>query len=94
MRAAEQQRVDRRTGRLREDEFARGVALAEERRERLGDRRLGGRTGQQPGLDERHERGRRVLVHLDRRVLVLDRREVGVRTDRGRRGDHADAPVP
>ena len=41
-------------------------------------------------LDERHERRRRVLVDLDRRVLVLDRLEVGVRADGRRGGDHAD----
>ena len=44
-------------------------------------------------LDERHERGRGVLVDLDRRVLVLDRGEVGVRADRRRRRDDPDAPV-
>ena len=46
------------------------------------------------GLDERDERRRRVLVDLDGRVLLLDRVEVGVRADRRRRGDHADAPGP
>jgi hypothetical protein len=35
-----------------------------------------------------------VLVHLDRRVLVLDRGEVGVGADRGRRRDDADPAVP
>ena len=49
--------------------------------------------GQLARLDERHERRRCVLVDLDGRVLVLDRREVGVRADRRRRGDHADPPV-
>ncbi len=39
--AAEKQRIDRRSGRLREDRFARGVALADERRERICDGRLG-----------------------------------------------------
>ena len=42
--AAEQQRVDRRSGRAREDRLAGRVALAEQRRERLGDRGLGGRA--------------------------------------------------
>ena len=74
-------------------ELAGGVPLAEQRRERLGDRRLGDRAGQLAGLDQRHERRRRVLVDLDRRVLVLDRAEVGVRADRGRRRDDADPPV-
>ena len=33
-----------------------------------------------------------MLVDLDRRVLVLDRLEVGVRADGGRRRDDADPP--
>ena len=91
---AQQQRVDRRAGRSREDRLAVGVALAQQRRQGGRDRRLGLRPDQDPGLHHRNERRRRVLVHLDGRVLVLDRREVGVRPDGGRRGDDADPPVP
>ena len=91
--AAQEERVDRRAGRSREDRVAGRVALAEQRRERVGDRGLGGRTAQVARLDERDERRRRVLVDLDRRVLVLDRPEVGVRADRGRRRDDADPAV-
>ena len=57
------------------------------------DDRLDLRPAQPARLDERHERRRRVLVDLDRRVLVLDRREVGVGPDRRRRRDHPDPPV-
>ena len=92
--AAQQQRVDRRAGRPREDRFAGRVALAEQRRQRRRRRRPR-RSGpvSSPGLDHRHERRRGVLVDLDRRVLVLDRLEVGVRADGRRRGDDADPPV-
>ena len=93
VRAAQQQRVDRRARRPREDRLAVRVALAEERRQRRRDRRLGLGPARMPGLDHRHERRRGVLVDLDRRVLVLDRREVGVRADRRRRGDDPDPPV-
>ena len=34
-----------------------------------------------------------MLVHFDGGVLIPDRLEVGVRADRGRCADHADAPV-
>ena len=44
-------------------------------------------------IGERHERRRGVLVDLDRRVLVLYRRKIGVRTNRCRCRDHPDPPV-
>ena len=93
VRAAEQQGVDRRAGRLGEDELAARVTLAKERRQGLGDGDLGGRSGQVAGLDQRHERRGGVLVDLDRGVLVLDGGEVRVRPDRRRRGDHADSSI-
>ena len=91
--AAEQQRVDRRAGRAREDRLAVGIALAEQGRQARRHGRLRGRPGQLARLDHRHEVGRGVLVDLDGRVLVLDRVEVGVRADRGRRRDDPDPPV-
>jgi hypothetical protein len=51
-------------------------------------------AAQHAGLHERHEGRGGVLVHLDRRVLLLDRVEVGVRADRGRRRDDTDPPRP
>ena len=94
MGAAEQERVDPGRGRQREDELAGRVALAEQRRERVAHGRLDLRTGQPAGLDHGHERRGRVLVDLDRRVLLLDRVEVGVRADGGRRGDDPDPADP
>jgi hypothetical protein len=91
--APEQQRVDRRTRRAREDRLAVGVTLAEERRQRIGDRRLGHRAAQLAGLDERDQGRRRVLVDLDRGVLILDRGEVGVRADRRGGRDDPDPSV-
>ena len=93
MGAAEEERVDRGAGRPREDRLARRVALAEQRREGVGNGRLGDRAGQLAGFDQRHQRRRRVLVDLDRRVLVLDRPEVRVRADRRRRRDDPDPAV-
>ena len=93
VRAAEQQRVDLGRRRAREHELPCPVALAEQRRQVLGDRGLHLRAREDPGLDHRHEARRRVLVHLDRRVLVLDRVEVGMRADRRRGRDHAHPPV-
>ena len=91
--AAEQQRVDGRARRPREDRLAVGIALAEEGRQARRDGRLRRRTREVAGLDHRHEVGRRVLVDLDRRVLVLDRVEIGMRADRGRRRDDPDPAV-
>ncbi len=91
--AAEQEGVDPGRGRSREHELPRPVALAQQRRQVLGDDRLELGAAEDPGLDHRHEARGRVLVDLDRRVLVLDRVEVGVRADGGRRRDDAHAPV-
>ena len=75
MGAAEQERVDPGGRRQREDELAGRVALAEQRRERLGHGRLRPRVPRgRPASTSGTNVGRRVLVHLDRRVLVLDRR--------------------
>jgi hypothetical protein len=62
----------------------RSPGVGDERGERVGDGLLGELTAQLARLDQRDERRRRVLVDLDERVLVLDRREVGVRADGGR----------
>ena len=94
VRAAEEQRVDPRRRRQREDELTARVALAEQRRQGVPDGGLDLGPGEQARLDHRHERRRGVLVDLDGRVLLLDRLEVGVRADRRRRGDDADPPDP
>jgi hypothetical protein len=65
--AAQQERVDPRRRRQGEDELAGLVTRPEQRRERVPDDPFDVRAGQLPGLDERHERRRRVLVDLDRR---------------------------
>ena len=93
MRAAEQERVDRRAGGYPQDRVTGPITPAEERGEGVRDRSIGSRSGQDSGLDQRDERGGRVLMDLDRRVLILDRREIRVRPD-GRGGrDDPDAPV-
>ena len=78
VRASEQQRVDRGTRWSREDRFTVRVPLAKQRRQRCRDRRLGLWTALDPSLDHRDERRGRMLVDLDRGVLVLDRPEVGM----------------
>ena len=83
--AAEQQRVDPRRTPAAETRTRRPQSRSpEQRRQAVGDGGLDLGAGQLAGLDQRHERRRRVLVHLDGRVLVLDRAEVGVRADGGR----------
>ena len=73
--AAEQQRVDVAGA---ADVESRGVD-AQQRRERTDVLDVG--AVELSGLDQRHQLRRGVLVHLDERVLVLDRLEVGVRAD-------------
>ena len=94
MGAAEEERVDPGRGRQREHELAAGIALAEQRRQRLADGGLDLRTRQEARLDHGDERRGRMLVHLDRRVLLLDRVEVGPRANGGRGGDDPDPADP
>ena len=93
VRAPEEQRVDRAPGRPREDDSpspSRSPSSGASASATVAS--ASGRSSD-PGLDHRHQARRRVLVDLDRRVLVLDRVEVGVRADRRRRRDDADPPV-
>ena len=87
--AAQQQRVDGRAGRAREDRFAVGVAFPEQRGQAGRDRGFGTRAALLPRPSARGPawRARRPRPP----VLVLDRVEVGVRADGRRRGDDPDA---